>query len=727
MAGLSRTDELGAYEVQFGHGLSLSQAARFFTMLGGLHLPSGGTRLRSSLATFELVATAGGLRYVLNLPGALAATTRRQLLTALPEIGLAPTAVPLHKWSIVEELHANLADVAGAADLFAPTLLASFHGLAAGEVVMTQLVFAPMNVAAVVAGVAALPCVMRIAVAEAAEPGRKRNKRKSPTRATRDQLAVRPAELLDRVRAAYRTVGVTRLRTLRPAWNGWVNDRAPALSHWPQVLSPEALAIVSGMPIGSPMVPGLPLGRSKQLAPHPAILSTGRPIGVSTFAGDEQLLTLSPQDRLRGLYVVGPVGSGKTTLLRNMIAGDMADPARYGLTVMDAKGGNESLFEQALSVVPRERISDVVVLDLADIDRPVGFNVLAGGKPERITSEVTALLDKLFDFSSNSPRALDVLRAAVMTLAQAKMTLCEVSILLEPGPRGQRFRDRVLAGITNTELLAFWRWFVGLSSRDKAEVAAPIQRRLRSVLLYPQLRWSLGQTSSGIDMDDVLETGKILLVPLGRGELGGEVAQLVGSLAVLKLWSAVQRRRDQTKIHFWFLDEFQDVVKYLGSTVGEVASQTRGYDVGLTLAHQHTTQLTDRMRDEVFADLRSKVVFQTDQDTRRLAAQLGRGVESHDIQELRDYEVFTRLHVAGRTLPTCTARTFRATRGPDLGQAVRVASRTTFGMPAKEVEAQIAARHGDVYLPLAQERARAEVVDRPVPDDLSEGWEPWEE
>jgi hypothetical protein len=66
------------------------------------------------------------------------------------------------------------------------------------------------------------------------------------------------------------------------------------------------------------------------------------------------------------------------------------------------------------------------------------------------------MLDRLFDLSSNTPRALDALRSTVLTLALAGLTLCEIAVILEPGPRGQRFRDRLTADLANPELASFW-------------------------------------------------------------------------------------------------------------------------------------------------------------------------------------------------------------------------------------------------------------------------------
>jgi hypothetical protein len=74
----------------------------------------------------------------------------------------------MYPWTVALELCAGLAEVTKPAALFASTLLASFHGLLPGGAVMTQLVIAPMNVVAVAADTAALPCVIRLAVPKAA-------------------------------------------------------------------------------------------------------------------------------------------------------------------------------------------------------------------------------------------------------------------------------------------------------------------------------------------------------------------------------------------------------------------------------------------------------------------------------------------------------------------------------------------------------------------------------
>jgi hypothetical protein len=714
-------DTSTTYEVTFPLGLSPDQAARFFAVLSGLpgSVTATGRRVPPVFAV-ELVATAAGLQYYLSLPAGQADTMRRQLLGVLPDVGLKPVMVPARSWTDAVELHAA-GLVPASSKLFAPTLLSTFHNLQPGEAVLVQVVVSPLAPTGEAMTVAVLPVVIRLAVA-GSEHHEPQLVRRPGARRPRRQVADRPAELLGRVLTAFASIGVRRLRTLRSDVVKQVTDRPPARALWPQVLSPATLAVVTSLPIGSPMIPGLVLGRGKQLAPVPAISRTGRRIAVSTFGGDEQPLALSTEDRLRGLYVVGPLGSGKTTLLENLIADDMAEG--FGMTVVDAKGGPTSLVNRVLELVPRDRLQDVVLFDVADVERPIGFNVLASTNPVRTTSDLVTVFDRLFDFSSNTPRALDVLRSTVLTLVEVGMTLCELAVILEPGPRGQRLRDQVVPQLTNPELISFWHWYAGQSGRDQADIAAPIVRRLRSLLLYPPLRLSLGQATSGFDMDAVLAENKILLVPLARGQLGDELAELVGSLVLTQWWAAVQRRGAGALPHFAYLDEFQDLLRHIPTTAGEMCSQCRGYNVGLTLAHQHVGQLGDRMRDEIGADVRSKVVFQTSLGTKWLAEQLGQGVTPADIESVGAFQALVRLHTGHQTVPAVSARTMppRSDR-PELGQAVRIASRTRYGRRPEQVEAELVTRHGTTAP--ARVTKPSPAMDQPL--GLEDWGEPWDD
>src|SRR3981081_4331085 len=81
---------------------------------------------------------------------------------------------------------------------------------------------------------------------------------------------------------------------------------------------------------------------------------------------------LAPEARRRHLYIIGQTGTGKSTLLLNLIAQDLA--AGAGIALLDPHG---DLAEDVLMHVPRDRTNDLVYVNPADAERPIGFNPLS--------------------------------------------------------------------------------------------------------------------------------------------------------------------------------------------------------------------------------------------------------------------------------------------------------------------------------------------------------------
>ena len=97
----------------------------------------------------------------------------------------------------------------------------------------------------------------------------------------------------------------------------------------------------------------------------------GRRIGYSDTPAE--VFGISRADRRQHLYVQGKTGSGKSTLLISMIAQDLAHGE--GVCLIDPL---RHTAEAVLSYVPRSRTEQVRYLIVADLERPVGLNILAG-------------------------------------------------------------------------------------------------------------------------------------------------------------------------------------------------------------------------------------------------------------------------------------------------------------------------------------------------------------
>jgi len=118
-------------------------------------------------------------------------------------------------------------------------------------------------------------------------------------------------------------------------------------------------------------------------------------IGNRDSWGGTKPFGLQRADRRHHVYAIGKTGSGKTTLLRNLILQDIE--ACEGVGVIDAHG---DLAHELLVHVPPSRADDVVYLNPADHEWPVGFNLLESVPPERrhlVASGIVAVFKSIWE------------------------------------------------------------------------------------------------------------------------------------------------------------------------------------------------------------------------------------------------------------------------------------------------------------------------------------------
>jgi hypothetical protein len=142
-------------------------------------------------------------------------------------------------------------------------------------------------------------------------------------------------------------------------------------------------------------------------------------VGTRTIWGGEKQFGLSAADRRHHLYCIGKTGTGKTTLLRNLILQDIY--AGAGVGVIDPHG---DLCHDLLDHIPRSRTEDVVFFNPADLEHPVGFNLLQNVPPERrhrIASGIVGAMKNIWRESWGS-RMEYILYAAVAALLDCENT-----------------------------------------------------------------------------------------------------------------------------------------------------------------------------------------------------------------------------------------------------------------------------------------------------------------
>lgn len=505
--------------------------------------------------------------------------------------------------------------------------------------------------------------------------------------AVRAESRTRQRQLIRQVLGALRSAEAPsvgfRVRSARPA-----RFMRPVIPWWaPLRLNVNELAALSGWPVGQ--TAGLPVVAigSRRVAPVAAIRRKGRIIGESTSPGRKRPLALTATDSLRHLHVVGPTGSGKSTLLINLIVQDIR--AGRGVVVIEPKG---DLIADVTERIPTDRISDVVLMDPTDTERPVGLNPLmrAGRSAELVADQLLGLFHALYA-AHWGPRTADILGASLLTLARSgDMSLAALPLLLTD----QGFRRRVVPRVTDPIGLApFWSAFEAWSEQERIAAIAPSLNKLRPLLMRPELRAIVGQAKPRFDLRQVFTERRILLVNLAKGQLGPETSALLGSLVLSQLWQAILGRSnvEPERRHpvFVYVDEFQDYL-HLPLDFADALAQARGLGVGFIAAHQYMHQLDAAMRSSVLANIQSRMAFRLpSEDSRIIAA--GSALDPEDFQNLGAFEAYVQLVADAAVQPWASVRTLPASEPSSDPAVVRAASRDAFGTPREEVEADMQA------------------------------------
>lgn len=672
------------YLVHHPNGLKFDHVLGLMRAFGGLTTKPV-HRYRGLITLgFEVEADITGIKFRISMPGHVADSVAGDLRSY--GFGITHIQVEDEKWDEVVELRLTNHDRQlrlGNPESAIRHILSKLHPLEDGEKILVQWIAAPL-----------FPIGLE-------DDKDHKEKHGDQTFQVIGRIATKgkdPAALKRRVQNGLSSLKAFGVRFKERVWidkralYDRINRRTAGHNNYGCTLNATELGVLAAYPLEGMNLSGLSRSRTRHLSADYRIPQVGFKVGMSNFEGAERPLAISPLDRTKHTYIVGPTGTGKSTLIANMAIQEIL--AGYGTAVFDPKGGD--LIADVADCIPRERYGDVILFDPTDTNMPIGLNVLEGPDPYLITDQIMAVFDGLYDIYK-MPRTADVLRSGVLTLAQVGMTLMDLPMLLAATEAGKDFRAQVMRQIPDRALRAFWQWFDSIKVGEQVDTTAPLLRRLRPFELRPSLRATLGQAKSGFDLKDVIANKKILLVSLAKGQLGEETSALFGSLIVAKLWNAVQARsgvpiadRDPFFCH---IDEFHNYL-HVPMSLADMLAESRAYGFGLTLAHQNLSQLPPQLRDAVLANARSKIVFQTAYgDARTMSSEFAPYISPEDLQNLGPYEVVMRLATGGEVSPPVTATTYAPGRPLGSGRAVRAASRATYGRPLAEVERELADRH----------------------------------
>lgn len=362
------------------------------------------------------------------------------------------------------------------------------------------------------------------------------------------------------------------------------------------------------------------------------------------FKNQSQIYGIRREDRRRHMYAIGKSGTGKSTLLANMIINDLKH--NEGLAVVDPHG---DLIETVLDYIPRHRINDVIVLDPSDPLAVVKLNLFEGGSVvhrELIASGIVAIFQKMYA-NSWGPRLEYILRNALLTLLEQNAKLEDVLRILTD----EKYRARVVDKLEDKVLKNFWEAeFNTMPERQRMEAISPILNKVGQFVTSPLIRNVVNTTSSSFDIEDVMNSGKILLVNVSQGKLGEDNSALLGAMIITKIQLAAMSRvymaEADRRDFFLYIDEFQN---FATTSFVKILSEARKYRLSLILANQYMAQIPDEVKAAIFGNAGSMVSFILGaQDADWMQKEFGNKYSQEDLVSLGRYQIINKLMIHGQ-------------------------------------------------------------------------------
>jgi Helicase HerA, central domain/TraM recognition site of TraD and TraG len=367
-------------------------------------------------------------------------------------------------------------------------------------------------------------------------------------------------------------------------------------------------------------------------------------LAETNFRNHRRRFGIKRADRRAHIYIIGKTGTGKSTLIANLAGQDAANGA--GFALLDPHG---DLVEQVLRSVPQERQGDLIYFNVPDTTRLLAFNPLEGTgvifRPLVVSGLISVFKKIWAEFWG--PRMEYVLRNTLLALMEFPgATLLDVPRMLDD----PTFRAHVLALVQNAQVRRFWlREYQNYPARFRAEAIAPIQNKVGEFLVNPILRRIVGQPKSALNLRQMMDEGKILLVNLAKGKIGEDTAALLGAMLVTKISLAALSRAElpeagRRDFHL-YVDEFPS---FTTSAFASMLAEMRKYRVGLVLAHQYLSQLEEPVRDAILGNVGTMIAFRTGlTDALLLEKEFFPEFRASDLVGLPNYHIYLKLMIEG--------------------------------------------------------------------------------
>ncbi len=446
---------------------------------------------------------------------------------------------------------------------------------------------------------------------------------------------------------------------------------------------------------------GLPLVArqlsKKLLPPRPELVAQGVLVGHSIHHGRNIPVHLPNHVLDHHSFIVAKTQQGKSTLMAHLARAAME--REMAVVVIDPHG---DLVRALLGIVPPKQVDKTVYVDFSDDQRIVGINLLdmGQGRPAYAVIENLVHVGKLIWKDYWGPRMEDALRYLMRTLIEAneklyalgekQFTLLDISNLIGFEP----FRKKILSRyVRKNDVLTWWGLhFEQMPPYMRVEVVNPVLTKIHRFEEHDVIRRIMGQSSSTLNLRDVLRERQILLVNTANRIIGPDAGSLLGSILLDNLNFAIGEQMriadasKRTKV-LVIIDEFQSLP---GVDYPALLAELQKMGASFVLATQALKQLDElgmTLRASILSNISTLFVFQTSADDADvLRHELDDEVEATDIINLERHCCYVKTMIDKTRLPIIHIETEKpADENDDVAAKIR-ARVQQYTRPVNQVE-----------------------------------------
>ena len=315
---------------------------------------------------------------------------------------------------------------------------------------------------------------------------------------------------------------------------------------------------------------------------------------------------MAPPDRVfipdtvrnQHIYVPGKTRHGKSTLFHALAYQDIKNG--QGVCVIDPKG---DLVSSLVHWIPESRKDDCVYIDP---DNPVPIDILDyanAREKQTLVGELKYVITKGVNVE-HAPLMNSILNDVIYTLLDANengldppATFLDVHDFLAVDHR----RAKILKHVASPRHKE--RWLTMPSPKE----CMPTLTRMNDYVNSDYLTKVFGCPKPTLNIARAMDERKILLVNLGCID---EPTKIFATMLIAKIRQAAFRRNkvsQSARVPFHlYVDEFEF---FQTQDFSQILSFAGGYGLHLTLANQFITQLDPEIRDSIFGNVGSFIIF----------------------------------------------------------------------------------------------------------------------